>query len=223
MTTTEATTPHHRRWGDARPLPVTQLVRAPTDQHGFDYTQAMVALCEDIARRVPTFAPIDMSRVLVTATISRKRTQYGLQARLTPMRFKAGALTTRRKGKLYGLERYYVDDREMLYLLTFVQPRFLDQSFEEKLTTVFHELYHISPEFNGDFRRFGGRCCQHSHSKKAYDAHMGQFASEYLARHDQPAKYEFLKLNFEEMQRTHGGARLIVVPRPRMVPISTRE
>ena len=30
---------------------------------------------------------------------------------------------------------------------------FLDQTFEEKLVTVFHELYHISPAFDGDLRR----------------------------------------------------------------------
>ena len=49
-------------------------------------------------------------------------------------------------GRTWTLERLYEGDREMLYILTFYLPRFLDHSFREKLITVFHELYHISPE-----------------------------------------------------------------------------
>jgi len=222
MDTADSNQKSTRHWGPSRPLPVTQLLKAPSLLHGFDYTAAMVKLCRDIVRHVPVLAAVDMSRVLVTATISRKNTKYGLQARVTPMRFAGGALTTRRRGMLYGLERYFVNDVEMLYLLTFVLPRFLDRSFEEKLTTVVHELFHLSPAFDGDIRRLGGRCSAHSHSKKKYDDHMTALTREYLAHHDQPAVLEFLRLNFNDLQKTHGGARVIVVPRPRMIPISGR-
>ncbi len=52
----------------------------------------------------------------------------------------------------------------MLYLVTFCLPRFLDQDFDDKFITLFHELYHISPRFEGDLRRHEGRCALHSHS-----------------------------------------------------------
>ena len=105
----------------------------------------MIGLCRDVARCVPALALWIMSRVLVTGVINRKKSKYGLQARVTPLRFRDGALTTRRRGALYGLERFHVGDVEMLYLLSFVVPRFLNQPIEEKLTTVVHELYHMAP------------------------------------------------------------------------------
>ena len=56
--------------------------------------------------------------------------------------------------------------------MTFCLPRFLDQTFEEKLLTVFHELFHIGPSFDGDLRRHPGRYAVHTHSKAQYDSHM---------------------------------------------------
>ena len=61
----------------------------------------------------------------------------------------------------------------MLYVMTFCLPRFLNQDFDEKIVTLFHELYHISPAFDGDLRRHGGRYQVHTHSQKNYDEEMG--------------------------------------------------
>src|SRR5947207_13337179 len=112
-----------RHWGRGHgPLRV-QLVRAArSDGAGFDFTAAMRELCCDIVRRSNDFAAIDMNAVIVSAAIGRNRSLYGLQARVTPMRFRDGARTTRRRGALYGLQRYFVEGREVLYLLTFVLP-----------------------------------------------------------------------------------------------------
>ena len=180
----------------------------------------MRELCEDIATHCRDFAVIDMNAVLVSTTISRKRSLYGLQARVTPMRFRGGARTTRRRGTLFGLQRYFVDGREMLYLLTFVLPRFLDQTFEEKLTTVFHELYHMSPAFDGDIRRHAGRYTVHSHSKCGYDDAMRKYAEDYLASHDRLQIVDFLRKSFRDYQASHGGVRAVVIPQPRLVPIT---
>src|SRR5206468_1851711 len=81
----------------------------------------------------------------------------GLQARVTPLRFAHGALVRRRRGVSFQVQRYFVDGAEMLYLVTFCLPRFLDQTFDDKFITLFHELFHISPAFDGDLRRHGGR------------------------------------------------------------------
>ncbi len=86
-----------------------------------------------------------MSQVAVAFAQTRHQALHGLQAKLTPMRFEGGALTTRRRGRTWTVQRLFHGQREMLYILTFYLPRFLDQSFREKLITVFHELYHISP------------------------------------------------------------------------------
>ena len=107
----------------------------------------MGRLCADVAARCEVLRHIHMPRVLVTFTPSRNRSRYGLQARVTPLRFRNGALTRRHGSVEYQVQRFFVDGREMLYLLTFCLPRFLDQSFDEKLVTVFHELFHMNPAF----------------------------------------------------------------------------
>ena len=117
------------------------------------------------------------------------------------------------------VQRFFVDGREMLYLMTFCLPRFLDQSFDEKLITVFHELYHISPTFDGDLRRHEGRYAIHSHSQRCYDQHMAHLARAYLAGRPDPSLHAFLRLNFGQLQHRHGKVEAVVVPRPKLLPV----
>src|SRR4029079_8382178 len=101
-----------------------------------------------------------------------------------------------RGGVAYQVPRYFVDGQEMLYLVTFCLPRFLDQDFDDKLITLFHELYHISPAFEGDLRRHEGRYALHSHSKRHYDAHMADLARAYLSNGANRDLHGFLRMNF---------------------------
>jgi len=119
----------------------------------------------------------------------------------------------------YQVQRFFVDGREMLYLLTFCLPRYLDQSFDEKLVTVFHELYHVSPGFDGDLRRHPGRYTVHSHSKAHYDSHMADLARAYVEKHPQPALFAFLREGTRELCERHGGIVGTVVPRPKLFPV----
>ena len=169
---------------------------------------------------MPTFATLDPKRLLITCTPCRNRSRFGVQARVTPMRFRGGALTRRMRGVLYGVQRYYVDGREALYLVTFSLPRFLDQSFEDKLVTVFHELFHISPACDGDLRRLPGRYEVHSHSKDAYDAHMLTLVRAYLTDHPRPAVYEPFRFRTADVLNRHGRIVGVVVPRPKLVPLA---
>ncbi len=136
------------------------------------------------------------------------------------MRFAGGGLTTRRAGRTWVAQRVFRDDREMLYILTFYLPRFLDQTFQEKMITVFHELYHISPRFDGDIRRMGGRYHVHSHSQKEYDELMAGFVAGYLSSRPPSELYSFLTLKFRTLQKRHGGVAGVQVPIPKLLPIS---
>ncbi len=186
----------------------------------FDFSQAMARLCADVADRVDELLHVDMSRVAVSFAQTRRRVLHGLQAKLTPLRFEGGSLTTQRNGRTWTVQRLFQQDREMLYILTFYLPRFLDQPFHEKLTTITHELYHISPNFDGDLRRFGGRCYVHSPSHKAFDDHAAGLARRYLARRPPPELYDFLYCDFPTLQRRHGGVRGLQVPIPKLIPVS---
>jgi Putative phage metallopeptidase len=186
---------------------------------GFDFTRAMRLLCQDVAARLPQFAHLRMEQIAVTFAQTRRRVSHGLQAKLTPLRFEKGALVTRRSGRTWTVERLYEGDREMLYILTFYLPRFLDHTFREKLITVFHELYHISPGFDGDIRRMEGRYHVHSHSQQEYDREMDMFVEQYLHRSPPPELLEFLKSNFRGLCARHGAVVGKRLPTPKLIEL----
>jgi predicted metallopeptidase len=214
------------RWcSPHRPLPTKWVIpegrRAPSEpgDEPLDFGTHMHRLCADIAGHSPILQHIRAPQVLLSFTPARNRSQYGLQARVTPLRFREGGLYRRYSAVDYQVQRFFVDDVEMLYILAFCLPRFFDQSFEEKLSTVFHELFHMSPAFDGDLRRHKGRYAMHSHSKARYDSHMAALAKEYLANHDRPEVLEFLRFNYRELWVRHGGIRGVIVPRPKLLPV----
>jgi hypothetical protein len=193
----------------------------PTGEQGqpFDFSGHVQRLCADIAQRSEDLRHIDVSRLLFGVTQARTPRVYGLQARVTPLRFPRGQLTRQRRGVTFQVQRYFVGATEFLYLVTFCLPRFLDQSFDDKLVTLFHELFHISPAFDGDLRRHQGRYCIHSHSQKRYDEQMAALARAYLATRPDPALYGFLRLDFGQLQERHGCVLGVMVPRPKVVPV----
>jgi len=58
---------------------------------------------------------------------------------------------------------------------------------------VLHELWHIGPRFDGDLRRFRGRCYAHSGSQKRYDAQMERLAAKWLSLGPPETVYDFLR------------------------------
>ena len=185
----------------------------------FDICTALRRLCEDICRSHPEYRHIDMSRVAVSYAQTRSPVEWGMQAKLTPMRFERGALTCVRDGRRWGAQRLYQDGEEMLYILTFYLPRFLNLSFDEKLVTVFHELYHISPAFDGDIRRFAGACYMHTGSQADYDRQMAVHAQQYLSGVPRARYPEYLQYDFTGLRRRYGevvGLRLAI---PRLIAL----
>ncbi len=185
----------------------------------FDFCDHIRRLCHDLVARCDVLRHIDVGLVLLGITQARKGRRGGLQARVTPLRCRGGRLTRLHQGVCYQVQRYFVREREMLYLLTFCLPRFLDQSFDDKFITIFHELYHINPAFDGDLRRHDGRGVFHTRSKREYDHHMAHLARAYLASKPESALHDFLRLNFAQLQHRHGSVVGIVVPRPKLLPL----
>lgn len=212
--TSPRTVPNHRDLGPDVP---TGPVQQP-----FDFCGHVQRLCADIGRRCPALRHLDVARMLFAVTQARNGHAHGLQARVTPLRFREGRLTRQRRGVTYQVQRFVVGSRDILYLVAFCLPRFLDLDFDEKFVTLFHELYHISPAFDGDLRRHQGRYSIHSHSQRRYDEHMAQLAREYLASGADPGLYGFLRLNFVQLQRRHGSVEGVFVPRPKIIPVGER-
>lgn len=189
----------------------------------FDFTQAVTRLCEDIVHRTPDLVHVRMPQVAVSFAQARLRVLHGLQAKLTPLRFERGSLITQRGRTSWTVRRVFRDEHEILYILTFYLPRFLDQSLEEKLITVFHELFHISPRFDGDIRRMDGRYHVHSHSQKEYDREMAALARRYLTLKPDERLWGFLRQTFDELTKLHGGVVGVRVPVPKLVRLPHRD
>lgn len=180
----------------------------------------MRRLCTDVAARVPELAHVDMQRVGVGFSQARLRTRHGLYATLTPLRFPGGRLHALRRGKRWAIQRLYdTSGREMLYILSFYLPRFLDLPFAQKLNTTLHELWHIGPAFDGDLRRFAGRCYAHSHSRKSYDRQMDALVERYLAANPPETLYDFLRADHRQLVALHGPVYGTKIPAPKLVRI----
>lgn len=186
----------------------------------FDFCLAMQRLVMNIAIHCPDFRHLHVPRILVTVTQARGHHKHGLQARVTPLRFPGGAMIRHRRGVPFQIQRYFLGKHEYLYLMTFCLPRFLDLCYEQKFITLFHELYHLGPAFDGDIRRHAGRCHIHTQSKREYDKKMAQHASNYLAGKPDPGIHAFFRYNFAQLQARHGSVTGIVVPHPKIIPLN---
>src|SRR5262249_41879018 len=125
------------------PLP-TRTIRAPgryapvpgAGGPPFDFSEHVQHLCADISRGCDELRHLDVSRMLFAVTKPRNGHAHGFQARVPPLRSRDGQLTRLRRGVTYQVQRYLVGASDILYLVTFCLPRFLDLDFNEKLVTL---------------------------------------------------------------------------------------
>ena len=198
-------------------MELTQLFTSSS----FDFTLHIRRVCDDMVARLGELAHIDLNRVAISFCQTRKPVPHGMFASLTPLRFAGGAKTIIRRGREVAIQGVCDrDGREMLYVLSFYLPRFQNLDFREKLITVLHELWHISPDFSGDIRRHDGRYHAHTHSQAQYDEEMGRLADCWLARKPPEELWQFLRDDFRQLADRHGGIVGLKIRRPRIVPVS---
>ena len=186
-------------------------------------TAELERLIADIVDRMAEFGHIDPRRVLVCVSSTRGSGVHGTYAKIHPLRFENGlrSKTVRRGARSHVYELPALSHRgvEMLYVIYFLIPRFLNLTFHEKLVTLFHELYHISPQFNGDIRRFPGKNFAHGSSTRRYNAHMAQLVDAYLRTDGSNHAADFLKNDMAEMRQSYQAivGRKMAAPRIRLV------
>jgi hypothetical protein len=187
---------------------------------GLDVTARTRLLCEDLCLRLPEMRHVDMSRVAIRLCQTRRAGVYGVQATMTPLRFRDGAETTFRRGRTWRISPCPSDaaGRPCLYLLSLYVPRFLDLPAAEKVAVVVHELWHASPAFDGDLRRFGpGRHRFHGVSCERYHADMRRLAERWRMLDPPGELLDWLEGDFTALRSRFGrvvGRRL---PTPRLI------
>jgi hypothetical protein len=186
-------------------------------------TSALEELIANIVQKTPGFGHIDPSRLVVSLSSTRGGGIGGVYAKIHPLRFPGGGSTgTLQRGHrkvTCEIPPLVVADRDILYLIYFLVPRFFDLPLREKLVTICHELYHVSPAFDGDIRRFPGRNFAHGSSRKKFDEVAAAFADDYLASPENRDAAAFLDETMRELRaryRVIVGRRLRA-PRLRIV------
>lgn len=184
-------------------------------------TAELERVIADVVEQTEEFRHIDVARLMVCISTTRTGGIHGVHAKIHPLRFPGGAksMEIRRRGRIRTCTMPTITKRgeEVLYLIYFLIPRFLDMPLREKLITIFHELYHISPAFDGDIRRFPGRNYAHGSSTRRYNQLMGVLVDRYLENASGP-HIEFLRESLEGHRARHGAivARKHRVPRLRI-------
>ena len=185
----------------------------------FNYTNAVREVVSDIVATLPDFDHVRLDEVLFSFDQARKHTEYGRYASCTGMRFQGGAETELRRGRLVGLQKTFHEGREILYAISVMLPRFhVEQDYRFRIDTLVHEVFHISPEFNGDYRRFaGGRA--HGHSRVFYDSLVEKLTDRYFELSPKANSWDFLKLPLWSIHRRPGGVVGTKLPKPKIIPL----
>lgn len=190
------------------------------EERPFSYTGALQLLARDIAATLPELAHVDTDRVLFGVRSARSDSRHGQHACCVPLRCEGGARETFRGGRRWRLPVVRCGGVEMLYAVFVMLPRFhTAHEYPERLAVLIHELYHISPEFNGDLRRFAGRNYAHGGSREAYHREMRRLAARYQALRGTAAPDGFLRVPFAELLARPGGVTATTLRLPSLQPV----
>ncbi len=181
-----------------------------------DLTENLSRIIREITESVPGFSHIDPSKTLVCLSTNRAGSGGCTFAKVVPSRFKGGAEKILHYGRWFRIPPVIYNGIEQKYIIYFYMPRFFNLPPEEKLRVIFHELYHISPDFNGDIRRLGEVKAAHGHSKKHYDS---QFENEKDLFHEKikgTTMYRFLEYSSSDLMNKFSDivALRLKVPKP---------
>lgn len=183
-----------------------------------DLTARMRRLCEHVCTSLDELKHIDMRRVAIRVCQTRRRGPYGVQATMTPLRFRDGAVSTMRRNREWVIRPMPLDadGNPSLYLLSLYVPRFLDLPATEKLAVTVHELWHISPAFDGDLRRFPGRYHAHGSRCEKYHDEMRDMTRRWQAAQADNPLFEFLEGDFKALRTRYGRILGTRLPTPRL-------
>ncbi len=188
----------------------------------FDFNSSMLHVIQEIRLLVPVLAHVDPKHLQIGASTTRTSRRAGLLAYVVPLKFRYGSPVERRvRGRRvfhWAMLPQYRDGWEQLYNIYFLLPRFLNLSFQEKLETIVHELYHINPQFDGSLRTFKGRSRLHGNHKE-YDECVRGMTRRFLDSNPSLEGFDFLHLNHGHLVRKHSDvfAYHPVEPRPKLL------
>lgn len=182
----------------------------------FDISLQLRAILERMCAILPEYSHINMNQVELSASRTRSRSRAGLLAYVSPLKFKGGTpIAFRKRGDFiyhFGMRPIIKNGTEILYVIYFLTPRFFNLAYAEKIKTLLHELYHIHPDFNGDFRRFVGYQRIHGKSLKDYDRIIEGFYERFISANPWLPEAEFLRYDFRVLTKKYGELAFPIIP-----------
>jgi len=201
-----------------------------------NYTERIERLMQDVVSRTPALGFIDLREVLVFGRFGRTGVDGAFATchcltlpETEPGYFywrdrETGELTRRSEWFVTRTPEVNLAGRRIKYLISFVLPRFCEQTLERswkaelydgtggseswiaKLDTIVHELYHIDPASTGirQFAHADGRRATRTHAPEFYDD-VASMTRAYLETGPDPSLTDFLRWNFQELQVRYGG------------------
>ncbi len=184
-----------------------------------DLTDVLTLIIQEISLHVQLFSFLDLSRISVCIASNRKNSRGGIYGKLVPLFFEGGAEQVTYRGRRYKMPPVQRDGTRQKYLIFFYMPKFFDLNPREKLRVIFHELYHISPDFNGDIRRMTRGKAAHGHSRKEFDSHFEKELNEFFKFIQETPYRGFLDLNSREFFTSFSKVkgRRMKLPKPLLV------
>ena len=198
-----------------------------------NYTERIALLMDDIVRRTPRLSYIKMKEVLVFGRFGRSDAEGAFATchcltlpESEPGYYfwrdrETGQLTRRSEWFVTKSPEVRIGGTRITYLISFVLPRFCDQTLERsrkaafypgaapwlaKLDTLVHELYHIDPAAAGIRKlvRADGSDSHRSHGPEFYEE-VSEMVKSYLDTGPDPGLFDFLAHDFASLNRTFGG------------------
>ena len=164
----------------------------------YDLTTELEKVIARLAQ-IEELSHIKLTGMILTLTQCRKNSYHGVYAAVKPLRFESGKREKIQDKYRFVWPKFVIDGYIKLYQMIFYIPRFLDVSFEDKLLTIIHEMYHISPRFNGDLRRFPGKNYAHGHSRDEFDKALIPIKEKALKRYNL-TQFDFMTMNFKKLR-----------------------
>jgi len=197
----------------------------PDATRDIDLSSELDMLSRSLVVHFQELQHIDVDKVLFTFSRSRRQGRGGLLARITPLRGKAGSRQLERhRGRFletWEYPQFIHEGREIFYLITLLMPRFLHLEPHERLATLLHELWHISPSCDGDIRRYPGPRYAHGERGHGYDAQVDELTRSYLESN--PELPLLLTLPAEAWQKGDCRVRGLRIRKPRARLIARRK
>lgn len=155
---------------------MAKSVTLKTVTYPLNLTEGLREAAGEICTWVPELARIDVSRVQFSLFYARQAKRTLTYARCYPLSREVRQIGRR----WYALEPIYTPQRRKArYIVAFAWKRYWNLSPRKRLETLVHELYHISPRFDGELRSFetGGF---HGHGLRWFDRQVRELMETYI-------------------------------------------